>query len=110
VRRLVVGFVAVPVLLLAGCGEGENVDLPDVSLPDIELPGGDVFNEQLLEGADGVRQFLAEEYQLSDVGSVDCPGELALEFDCTVTVAGEEKTVTVTVLNENGEFEVSPPR
>ncbi|MGH3760300.1 DUF4333 domain-containing protein [Actinophytocola sp.] len=100
------GFVAVPVFLLAGCGE-DSVELPEV--PDVELPSPDVLNEQLLEGADGVAKILEQEYQLTDVGEVDCPAELALEVDCTVTVAGQEKTVTVSVLNENGEFEVSPP-
>lgn len=103
-RRRVVGFVAVPVFVLAGCGE----ELPTV--PDVELPSPDALNEQLLEGADGVRQVLEQEYQLSDIGDVDCPAEVALEFDCTVTVAGERRTVTVNVLNENGEFEVSPPK
>lgn len=110
-RRRVVALLAVPAFLLAGCGAEDAVNLPDVpDVPDIEMPNLDALNEDLLEGADGVRDFLAREYQLTDVGSVDCPGELALRFDCAVTVAGQEKTVTVTVLNENGEFEVSEPR
>ncbi len=90
--------------LLSGCGE----ELPEV--PDVELPSPDALDERVLEGADGVRKILEQEYQLSDVGDVDCPAEVALEFDCTVTVAGQRKTVTVSVLNENGEFEVSPPK
>lgn len=105
-RRRVVGFVAVPVFLLSAC-EQELPQVPDV---EVELPSPDALNEQLLEGADGVRQVLEQEYQLSDVGDVDCPAKVALEFDCTVTVAGQQKTVTVSVLNENGEFEVSPPK
>lgn len=104
-------LLAFPALALSGCGAQDAVDLPDVpDVPDIELPNLDVLNEDLLEGANGVRDFLAREYQLSDIGRVDCPGDLALEFDCTVTVAGQEKTVTVSVLNENGEFQVSEPR
>ena len=94
-----------PVFLLSGCGE----DVPNIDV-DVELPSPDALNEQLLEGADGVKQVLEREYQLTDIGNVDCPAELALEFDCAVTVAGEQKTVTVSVLNENGEFEVSPPK
>ncbi|WP_143229359.1 DUF4333 domain-containing protein [Actinophytocola xanthii] len=110
-RRRLVGLLVVPVFVLAGCGAEDAVNLPDVpDVPDIEMPNLDVLNEDLLEGANGVRNFLAQEYQLSDVGNVDCPGDLALQFDCTVTVAGQEKTVTVTVLNENGEFEVSEPK
>ena len=97
--------------VLAGCGGEVDVNLPDVpDVPDIEMPNVQVLNEDLLEGANGVKEFLAQEYNLNDVSGVDCPGELALQFDCTVTVAGVEKTVTVTVLNENGEFEVSEPR
>jgi hypothetical protein len=111
VRRRLSVLLAVSVLVLTGCGAEDAVNLPDVpDVPDIEMPNLDVLNEDLLEGANGVKEFLANEYQLSDVGSVDCPGELALRFDCTVTVAGQEKTVTVTVLNENGEFEVSEPK
>lgn len=110
-RRRLVGLLAVPVFVLAGCGAEDAVNLPDIpEVPDIELPNVDVLNEGLLEGVNGVEEFLAKEYQLTDVGSVDCPGDVALQFDCTVTVAGEDKTVTVTVLNENGEFEVSEPR
>jgi hypothetical protein len=108
VRRRFACLLAVPVFVLAGCGAEDAVNLPDV--PDVEMPNLDVLDEDLLEGANGVKEFLAQEYQLTDVGSVDCPGELALRFDCAVTVAGQEKTVTVTVLNENGEFEVSEPR
>ena len=111
VRRRFVGLVVVSVFVLAGCGAEDAVDLPDVpEVPEIQMPNLDVLNEDLLEGANGVKEFLASEYQLTDVGSVDCPGDLALQFDCTVTVAGQERTVTVTVLNENGEFEVSEPR
>jgi hypothetical protein len=106
VRRRVVGFVAVPLFLLAGCGE-DGVQLPEA---EVELPSPDVLNQEVLEGADGVRQILEQEYDLTNVGEVDCPAELALEFDCTVTVAGQEKTVTVTVLDENGELQVSQPK
>jgi Domain of unknown function (DUF4333) len=106
VRRRVVGFVAVPLFLLAGCGE-DGVSLPEA---EVELPSPNVLNEELLEGADGVRQVLEQEYDLTDVGNVDCPAKLALEFDCTVTVAGQEKTVTVNVLDENGELKVSEPK
>ncbi|MCT2583627.1 DUF4333 domain-containing protein [Actinophytocola gossypii] len=110
-RRRLVGLLVVPVFVLAGCGAEDAVNLPDVpDVPDIEMPNLDVLNEGVLEGANGVKEFLAQEYDLTDVGSVDCPGELALQFDCNVSVAGEEKTVTVTVLNENGEFEVSEPK
>ncbi|MPZ79373.1 MAG: DUF4333 domain-containing protein [Actinophytocola sp.] len=95
-----------------GCGEGETSEPPEINPPGVnvpDMPSLDVLDEELLEGADGVRQYLAEQYQHTDVGSVDCPGRLALEFDCAVSVAGQEKTVTVTVLDENGEFEVSEP-
>ena len=105
-RRRVVGLVAVPLFLLVGCGE-DGVQLPEA---EVELPSPEVLNQEVLEGADGVRQVLEQEYDLTDVGKIDCPAEVALEFDCTVTVGGQEKTVTVTVLDENGELKVSPPK
>ena len=55
-------------------------------------------------------------HQLTDVGSVDCPPTPSLSFekgatfDCTVVVAGEERTVEVSVLNEEGGIQVSEPK
>ena len=62
---------------------------------------------------DGVRQVLTEDYQASDVSAVSCPsGQLVEEgssFDCTATVGGQEQTVTVTFLDDDGTYEVSRP-
>ena len=62
---------------------------------------------------DGVRQVLTEDYQASDVSAVSCPSGQRVEegssFDCTATVGGQEQTVTVTFLDDDGTYEVSRP-
>ena len=61
-------------------------------------------------------EMLEEQYQLTDVGSVDCPPTPSLSFEkgatfeCTVVVGGEERTVEVSVLNEEGGIQVSEPK
>lgn len=110
--RFRLALAVVPVLALAGCSELPEVDVPDV--PDV--PTLESLSEGALEGADGIAKVLREEYQLTDVGSVDCPPTPSLSFekgatfDCTVVVAGEERTVEVSVLNENGGIQVSEPK
>ncbi|WP_020673493.1 DUF4333 domain-containing protein [Amycolatopsis nigrescens] len=63
---------------------------------------------------DGVRQVLVQSFQLEEVETVGCPAGQAVEvghvFDCTASIAGEEKTVTVTVKTAQGEYEVGAPR
>jgi uncharacterized protein DUF4333 len=105
-------LAVIPVLAMAGCADLPEVDVPDV--PDV--PTLESLSEGALEGADGVARALEEQYQLTDVGSVDCPPTPSLSFEkgatfeCTVVVAGEERTVEVSVLNENGGIQVSEPR
>ena len=110
--RLRLALAAVPVLLLAGCSELPEVDVPDV--PDV--PTLESLSEGALEGADGVKKYLEEQYQLTDIGDVDCPPgpslsfEKGATFECTVVVAGEQRTVEVSMLNENGGIQVSEPK
>lgn len=98
-----------PLLVLSACDE---VAVPEVP----EVPSLESLSEGALEGADGIKKILAEQYQLTDVGSVDCPPTPSLSFekgatfDCTVVVAGEERTVEVSVLNESGDIQVSEPK
>jgi hypothetical protein len=102
----------IPALALAACSEVPDVDVPDV--PDV--PSLENLSEGALEGADGIKKMLEEQYQLTDVGSVDCPPTPSLSFEkgatfeCTVVVAGEERTVEVSVLNEEGGVQVSEPK
>lgn len=109
--RLRTTLLAVPLLALAAC----DAELPEV--PEVpEVPTLESLSEEALEGAGGIKQYLEENYQLTDVGSVDCPPNPSLSwekgatFECAVVIGGEERTVEVSVLNENGGIQVSEPR
>lgn len=62
---------------------------------------------------DGVRKILTEEYQ-RDVGAVSCPAGQEVKtgrtFNCSVTVDGEERQVTITIKTDSGEYEVGEPK
>lgn len=64
--------------------------------------------------ADGVHQVLRDSYRVDGVGSVSCPAEQPVQvgtrFDCRAVVGGEEKSVTVTVTDSDGRYEVGQPR
>lgn len=105
--------VAAPLLFLSACGEEISVSVPDV--PDVpDVPSLGELSETVLEGTDGIAQIVAEQYNLTDVGEVDCPPSLDLSegatFECTVMVAGAERTVEVDVLNADGQIQVSEPK
>lgn len=106
--------LVVSVLVLSACSELSEVDVPEVNVPDIQTL--ESLSEGALEGADGVAKYLQEHYQLSDIGSVDCPPTPSLSwdkgasFDCAVVIGGEQRTVEVSVLNETGGIQVSEPR
>jgi hypothetical protein len=109
----VAAVVAAPLLFLSACGEEVTVSVPDLpDMPDVSSLGE--LSETVREGTDGIAQILAEQYQLTDVGAVDCPPNLDLSqgatFECTVMVAGEERTVEVDVLNADGQIQVSEPK
>jgi hypothetical protein len=101
-----------PALALTACSELPEVEVPDV--PDV--PTLESLTEGALEGADGVAKVLREQYQLTDIGSVDCPPtpslswEKGASFECAVVIGGEQRTVEVSVLNETGGIQVSEPR
>ncbi|MBM7775087.1 hypothetical protein JOD54_005291 [Actinokineospora baliensis] len=62
---------------------------------------------------DGVKMILTDKYRIEGVESVTCPSDQEVkkdnQFSCEVTIGGEKKTVTITVRNTNGEYEVAPP-
>ncbi|MEV5714243.1 DUF4333 domain-containing protein [Amycolatopsis mediterranei] len=72
---------------------------------------GDVLAQRSLE--DGVVKVLNENYGEPDVKDAQCPANEAAKngttFDCTVTIGGQRKKVTVRVLNDRPEYEVGAP-
>ncbi|MDL9946152.1 DUF4333 domain-containing protein [Gordonia sp. ABSL11-1] len=62
---------------------------------------------------DGVKKVLTEDYQATEVSDVQCPSGQRVEqgqsFSCTATVGGQQQTVTVTFLDDDGKYEVSRP-
>jgi hypothetical protein len=112
--RFRLAVVVVSVLALSACSELPEVNVPDApDLPDTQTL--ESLSEGALEGADGIKKYLAEHYNLTDVGNVDCPPTPSLSFekgatfDSTVELGGEQRTVEVSVLNENG-IQVSEPK
>lgn len=62
----------------------------------------------------GVTQTLKGSYTIAGVGAVTCPDgepvEVGHRFDCRVQINGADKTVTVTVKNDQGVYEVGHPK
>ncbi|MFJ9783855.1 DUF4333 domain-containing protein [Amycolatopsis sp. NPDC101161] len=72
---------------------------------------GNVLEQQSLQ--DGVVKVLNESYGEPDVTNAQCPANEAAEngttFDCTVKIGGQDKKVTIRVLNDRPEYEVGAP-
>ncbi|MCI2423052.1 DUF4333 domain-containing protein [Saccharopolyspora sp. K220] len=64
--------------------------------------------------AKGVAQTLKGSYGITGVGEVTCPDgqpvEVAHRFDCQVSINSQPRTVTVTVKNDRGVYEVGHPK
>ncbi|HVW44263.1 MAG TPA: DUF4333 domain-containing protein [Amycolatopsis sp.] len=73
---------------------------------------GEVLDQKSVQ--DGVQKVLREDFGESDVRDTSCPADRPVKtgttFDCSVTVAGQPKKVTVRVLNEQAQFEVGAPK
>ncbi|MBB3037273.1 DUF4333 domain-containing protein [Hoyosella altamirensis] len=100
-------------VLLAGAG---LVIVGALLLLGFVWPGGGLLVSQTFErGAveAGVAQIITDVYRAGSVGAVDCPANQEVRsgsvFTCLVTVDGEPRRVEVTVLNDNGEYEVGNP-
>ena len=74
-----------------------------------------VFDEAALEGDNGVQKILVENYNepAEDISKVDCPADEEVKqgntFECKVTIRDEQQTVKITVVNDDGQYEVSTP-
>ena len=62
----------------------------------------------------GVQSILTENYGIENVTAVSCPAGQEVKtgntFDCTATIDNQQKTVTVTVKTDDGEYEVGQPK
>ena len=56
---------------------------------------------------------LTTDFDLTDADHVSCPGEIeateGTEFECTFTSGGEDLSIPVTVLNDEGQYRVGGP-
>lgn len=70
-----------------------------------------VFEQEALES--GVSDVLSGDFELSDVKGVSCPAEVVAErgeqFECTFSSGGEDLSVPVEVLNDEGQYRVGGP-
>lgn len=95
-------------------GGGGFVALAGTAVAIIAAAGG--FTTYLFDQAgleDGVHRTLVDDYKLADVGTVTCPPDQEIvpgaRFTCTASIAGEDRTITITVLNDAGQYRVDQP-
>jgi hypothetical protein len=97
----IIGAVVVVVLAAGGVGAWQ-----------LGAFRGAVLDRKSVE--DGVQKVLHEDYGEGDIRNVNCPAGQAVKtgttFECTVTVAGQPKKVSVRVLNDQAQFEVGAPK
>ena len=77
------------------------------------LPGW--FPKTLSQSAveDGVKKVLSSDYSITNVDKVSCPsGESVSKgktFTCDLSVGGQAQKVTITIIDDDGKYEVSRP-
>lgn len=122
----VLGLCCVAVTMLAACSDSPAPPAPktvtvvqsSVSAPATSSRGssasktpGRVFDPKTMQA--DVKRILTKTYQVADVGEVLCPANKVVKdgstFSCTAEIAGEEKTVTITVTGDDGRYEVGAP-
>lgn len=113
--------IAITVVLLQDNNSGSTTasTVTATATPGSEDSTKKVFDKSALEGDRGIKKILIENYgmQANQIHRVDCPAGQAVEigntFTCTVQIGGDTtktKLVDVKVIDDNGEYEVSPPR
>lgn len=75
-----------------------------------------VFDQSALQGDDGVKKILVNDYKVQDIESVSCPADQEVKqgnkFECKVKVGGDdakELTVKITVTSDDGQYQVALP-
>jgi hypothetical protein len=75
-----------------------------------------VFDRAALEGDQGVKKILVNDYKVENIQSVTCPSDQEVKqgnkFQCTVKVGGDEPkelTVQITVTSDDGQYQVALP-
>lgn len=62
----------------------------------------------------GVETILTRDYGIEKVSNVSCPAGQEVKsgktFDCSVSVDNQQRTVTITVKTDSGDYEVSQPK
>ncbi|WP_158847665.1 DUF4333 domain-containing protein [Saccharothrix deserti] len=77
-----------------------------------QRPTRKAFRADVMER--GVTGVLRDDYKIADVEAVECPRNQPVvpdtSFECTAQIGGRAKAVTITVMTEDGEYEVGQPR
>lgn len=73
---------------------------------------GKVLDQNAVQA--GVQKVLREDFGEGDVKDVSCPADQPVKtgttFECSATVAGQPKKVSVRVLNDQAQYEVGAPK
>jgi Domain of unknown function (DUF4333) len=113
-RLGVLPMLVVVSMLVVGCTDDDKSD------PNPIFPGGadgdnrvTVLDEEQLEGQDGIKAVLVNDYKLADIESVDCPADQEVRkgntFDCAVMAGGKDLTVEITITSDDGVYQVGLP-
>lgn len=99
-KTLLIGGIAAAVVIAGGVGAWL-----------LGAFAGDSLDQKSVQ--DGVVRVLNEHYGEPDVKNAECPSGQPVEngttFDCSIKLSGQQKKVTVRVLNTTPEFEVGAP-
>jgi hypothetical protein len=75
-----------------------------------------VFDQAALQGDEGVKKVLVNDYKVENIESVSCPADQEVKqgnkFQCTVKQGGDDPkdlTVQITVTSDDGEYQVALP-
>jgi hypothetical protein len=75
-----------------------------------------VFDQAALQGDEGVKKILVDDYRLENIESVSCPADQEVKqgnkFECTVKQGGDDPkdlTVQITVTSDDGQYQVALP-